>query len=541
MYLFSIKIKIMKKLFAAILVLVSVQYAFSQKVVINWGEESKKELSFGSFVIGNGTDMIKLCFDIKRKGFMGKNSTSTPVLTRYNDKLAEQAEREIEADEDGVKFNNLLSIKGKIFLFTNRYDKETKTTNFYCKPVNIQTLNPEGKLINLGTFDAVKKSSQASVGYEFSKDSSKVIMFGKNAYKKDENEKYYIGVLDNNMSKLWEKTVELPYKDKFVTIIDQLVTNEGKVGVLIKHYDQEVSKESIKKDGEKIPSYKTKLLVYDKDNAKPAEYVLDIGNKFVHTLQLADDNTDNLFLFGLYKQKYNGYINGFFTATFDKKTNTVTTKNINQFPDALVDQIKIDKQGSDKESDPGLSNVFSLASVVDRKNGSRDFILEYSSEVFVPGYSTYSNGTWITSRPYWSYNYGDIIDINLQKDGKALIARIPKMQTSIDVRTFSNFKALAYNNKLLVFYNDDDDNIDRDINKKPDPLHKFNKSVFVMGSIDNAGNVSREILFRNKDNKLTTAVRECVQIDERKIGLYAQKLGGFFSSAKDMVGILEIK
>jgi len=530
----------MKKLVFSLILFPAAFFSSAQKVVINWGEESKKELTFGSFVNGNGADMIKLCFEIKKKGFMGKNSTSTPVLTRYSDKLSELAERVIEADESGIIFNNLLSIKGKVFLFTSQYDNDSKSTTYYCQGLNIQTLNPDGKSINLGTFDAYKKSSQASVGYELSKDSTKVLMFGNSAYKKNENEKYYIGVLDNKMTKLWNKTIELPYKDKFVAIEDHLVTNDGRVGVLIKHYDQEVSKEAILKDGSKVPSYKTKLLLYDQNNEKPVEYLLELNNKFVHTLQLVNDNSDNLVLFGLYKEKYNGYISGFFTATFDKNSNTATTKNINQFPQELVEQIKIDRQGSDKEKDPGLSHVFRLAAVVDRTNGSTDFILEYSSEVYVPPSSYMTSTGWVNRPGYWKYDYGDILDINLQQDGKSVIARIPKMQSSVNVRFFSNFKALPYNDKLLVFYNDDDDNIDREIEKKPDPLHKFNKSVFVMGSIDKAGNVSREVLFRNKDNKLTTAVRECMQIDKKRIGLYAQKLGGLFTSGKDMVGIMEI-
>lgn len=42
---------------------------------------------------------------------------------------------------------------------------------------------------------------------------------------------------DTDLKKLWEQTVELPYLDKYIDILDHVVTNEGKVGVLIKHYD----------------------------------------------------------------------------------------------------------------------------------------------------------------------------------------------------------------------------------------------------------------------------------------------------------------
>jgi hypothetical protein len=127
------------------------------------------------------------------------------------------------------------------------------------------------------------------------------------------------------------------------------------------------------------------------------------------------------------------------------------------------------------------------------------------------------------------------------KDGKVIIGRIPKLQMSDNFTTFSSFVAVPYKESLLLFYNDDDDNIEREINKKPDPLHKFNKSVFVMGTIDKNGNVSRDILFKNKDNKLTTATKNCVVFDKNKIGLYAQNVYTFLGPGKDKIGMLEIK
>ena len=543
----------MKRLIYALMLALPALCTSAQQVTVSWGEESKTELTFRSFVPDNANGMIKLCFASKTS-FL-KAPTITPVLSRFSDKLALLNERSIEVDDKNISFNDLLSIKGKLFLFSNQYDKDAQTTTYYCQPLNIQTLDPDGNQINLGAFDALKKTSQTSVGYAFSKDSSKVMMFGQAPFKKGDNEKYYICVMDNNMKKLWEKTIELPYLDKFVTFEESLITNDGKVGVLIKHYDQDVTREAVKKDGEKLPSYKEKLLIYSKDNANPVEYVLDLGDKFVHSLKLVSDNKSNLVVFGLYQDKISGgaffhsttqivndgYITGFFTATFDKNSNKVTTANMNQFPADLVSQVKIDKQGSDKEKDPGLHSAFELADVEERANGSKDFILEYRGSVYIEPTTTYMNGMMMTSGGYWLYNYGDIIDINLTKDGKVIIGRIPKMQISAVIAYFSSFKAVPYNNKLLIFYNDSPDNIDRDITKKPDDFNKFNKSVFVMGSFDEQGNLTRDVLFKNKDNKLTVAVSECMKIGNNRIGLYAQKIGGIFSAAKDMVGILDIK
>jgi hypothetical protein len=506
----------------------------AQKVKVTWGEESKTETEFNSFVRGDGNDLIKL-------GFEGRRKSITPVITIYDNNLGEKVNREFEFDEDNTYFNNIFSIKNKLFLFTKHYDKESKSTTFYSQQLNINTLAPVGKNQSLGDFQAVKKSSQTSIGYELSKDSSKVVMFGMSPYSKKDNEKYYIAVYSDNIQKLWENTIELPYLDKFIAILDYMVTNDGEVGVIIKHYDQEVTSERIKKNGNKYPSYKTKMLLYSKDNKTPKEFELDVKDKFVNNLSLASDANNNLMLFGLYKNNYNGYINGYFLTVIDRINKKVTLKKMEQFPEELVTQVDIDKQGSDNEKDPGFSNWFRLARIVERENGVIDYLLEYSSEVFVNVPSTYNGTSWSRSYSYWSYNYGDIIDISIRPDNSSMFSRIPKTQQSKDIRLFSNFVALPYKDKLLVFYNDDPDNLERDIRKKPDDIAKFTNSVLAMVTVNSDGSIERKAIFDHKKMNLTTAVRECRIFSNKKVGLYAQRLGKVFTSAKDMVGILEVE
>lgn len=529
----------MKKLLASFCLISALNIANAQQVTINWGEESKTETSFNSFVAGQNNSMIKLCFE--SHGGMFSKPTLTPVLTRYTDKLSEAAVRRFEVDEKNISFNDLLSIKNKLFLFTSQYDNSVKATTFYTQQVDINTLNAIGKPVNLGSFDAINRTSTSTVGYTISKDSTKILMFGLSPYSKKENEKYYIGVYDSDMKKLWEQTIELPYKDKYVQIIDHLITNEGKVAVILKHYDQEVLKEAISSDGDKIPAYKTKFLLYDDSKQKPAEYILDIDSKFVHKLQVTDDKNGKLYLFGLYKIKYNGNVNGFFTATIDKASQKVTTSKLGVFPEQLVNQIKIDKQGSNKESDPGLGKEYRLAQIVERPDGTKDYLLEFSSEIYVPATSYYGSNGWQNRPAYWKYGYGNIVNVSLKPNGSVIITRIPKLQNTINIRIYSNFKALAYKDKLVVFYNDEPDNIERDINKRPDDVQKFNKSVLAMAVIDAQGNLTRSIVQENKDSKLIPAIRVSTIIGNDRLGLYAQKGGGIFSAAKDMVGILQLK
>ncbi len=528
----------MKKTFlVASLFLLCTQILNAQQTKITWGELSKVELEFNSFVKGAGTDMIKLCLDVK-KSFFG-SAKYTPILVRYDEKLQEKNSQEFKADEEGVKMDKVFSIRGKLYMFSNKYDKETKTTTYMCVPIDIVSLKPSGKIITLATIDAKSKGHQSMVTYQLSADSTKVLMFGISPYSKKDNEKYYIGVYDDNMNKLWDKTVELPYQDKYVSVLSRLITNEGKVGVIIKHYDQEVNRESIRENGERVPSYKAKLLLYENEIAKPYEFVLNIGNKFVHSLGLTDDKASTMNLFGLYKERYNGHVNGFFTASINLNTHQIETNKLSAFPQELVELVKKDKQGSDKERDPGIDEYFNYVRTITRKDGSVDYLLEYQREIYHE--ETRDSKGYVISRAYWEYINGDVIDISVKTDGKFVLCRIPKMQDINNTKSCNSFRTLIYNDKLVLYYNDDEDNMDKDLSKRPDVMRRLNKCVFMSAVIDAKGNLTRNIVFNHKEVKLTVATLDCFPLDNSRLGIYSFKVGGLFSSSKDMLGILELK
>jgi hypothetical protein len=198
----------MKQFSMITFILLSLIASKAQKVQITWGEESKTEMVFNSFVKGKDHDMIKLAFEEHKSMF--SKATITPFLVRYNNKLDETGVRSFGADEKGVVFEKLLSVKNKLFLITSLYDKDEKATNYFAQKVDIVSLNPIGNPISLGSFDAIKKSSATSIDFSLSSDSSKILLFGIAPFAKRANQRYYIGVYDADLKKLWEQTVELP-------------------------------------------------------------------------------------------------------------------------------------------------------------------------------------------------------------------------------------------------------------------------------------------------------------------------------------------
>lgn len=504
----------------------------AQKVKVSWSEESKKELQYGSLVQGNGLEMVKLCFETE--GGMFSHKTVTPILSRYDNALQEKGVRSFSVDQEGIKFDNLLSVKNNLFLFTNHYEKKEKTTTFYAQKIDNKTLNPVGRPVTLGVMEAISRHSQSTVEYELSKDSSKIMVFGLSPYSKKNNEKYYMAVYTSDMEKLWDNTVELPYLDKFIDVLDYIVTNDGSVGVILKHYDKEVKREDVREDGARVPAYKTKLLLYAKGDSKPKEFILNLQDKYVHTMELTADKANNLTLFGLYKNRYDGYVNGYFVAVIDQASMNVEVKKMEAFPVDMLTLVEKDKQGSDRDKDPGLSNHFTLADVVEREDGTTDYLLEYYKLVW----RTRKSGNFYYTYP--DYYYGDVIDVHVKASAATAFVRLPKWQHTAETKLYSSFKAITSKNKLVLFYNDDRDNVERDLEKRPDDMVRFDKSVLAMATIDPRNNLTRSAVYDHRDMKLTTCINVSQRLSPSKIGLYALRGAGIFSAAKDMVGLLEV-
>lgn len=507
--------------YTTILLLINFQYSFSQKINITWGKESKKELNYYSFVKGNNNDLIKLCFETHS----GKKIT--PVLTRYDNKINELTSETFKASESGVFFNGFFNLNNNLYLLTNTFNRNKRQTNFYAQQINSTSLKPEKQnviLDSIQTSSSITKKSDSE--HLISQDSTKLLLISYPSEDKKEDQIYNVSVFDSNMDKLWSRKIELPYKAKFIEILNKSVTNEGRVCLLLKHYESGRVREKIRINNSSAPAYSVKLLIYENDKSEVKDFNINIGNKFIHTLQIAEDKGNDLTLFGLYCDKANDVINGFFTVDINKTNYDVSIANIKNFPPTLLSILDKDKQGDDHNKNPGLSNLFQLAKVINKDNGDKSFILEYRTTITAPKSASY-------------FLYGNIIDINLKKNGEIVLTRIPKYQISY-YSNYTSFQVLAHHDKLIFFYNDAINNISRDLSKRPSTANIMKgNSALVTATINSSGGLTRKVLQTNKETNFIVAIKNCIVLDNNKIGLYASK-NSKFGLSKDLIGLLEI-
>ncbi len=109
----------------------------------------------------------------------------------------------------------------------------------------------------------------------------------------------------------------------------------------------------------------------------------------------------------------------------------------------------------------------------------------------------------------------------------------------MNANLFLGYYPLVYKDKLVLLFNDDKDNVDRDLEKKPDDIMNFKSSVFVAATIDAKGNLSRQAIFSNDDEDYVTIPRNTARMSETSYLISADLLKMF--KKRTRYGVLKIK
>ncbi len=506
----------------------------AQSFDVSWGDKAKLKYDFDDAVTVAGGKTIVLKLKISRGSIFGGSSSVNPTLMLLDANSEVIKESELELDEKNATLKGFEKYGKNVFFLYSAYDRESKTTSVYALKIDEKTLAPSSKT-TLGTYASDSKGDQADATYKLSSDSSKVLLFVEGPERKKENKKFYVGVFDTDLKKQWAREIELPILEKFVSIYDEDVTDDGKVFVAIKHYDKEVKRETVRENGDKIPSYVYKLLVYSKESAKEKEITFNTNNKYIQGTKLTYNKNGNVTVAGLYKQKSNGRITGAFYASFDGNTSEVKNPKMVTFDEELIRLVDKDGFGSDSKSDPGLSSHFKINQILARPNGSVDLISEYYQLVI----STYYNANTHSTTTSYHYYYGDIVNTNIDKNGKAIFTRVPKNQKFVNSNIFMGYYPFIFKDKLVLLFNDDKDNVDRDLEKRPDDIMKFKNSVLAAATIDVKGGLTRQAIFSNDDEDYITLPRNFARISENSI-LISSDLIKLFKK-RTRFGILKVK
>jgi hypothetical protein len=452
----------------------------------------------------------------------------TFVATRFDTDLKKVMEQELFATGNRVDFHNVYNFKGNVFLFTRQFKRKEKVTSLNSTQIDPVTL----KVIEtneIGQFDAITRGRQPEINIKTSPDTSRILVFTEAPYDGTESLRFYVNVLDHNMHKQWDKVITLPYLNKFISIEGFDISNDGEVVIICKHYDRNVLRERVRENGVMVPSYTYKILMVGKNDDRPKEHAVHLQNRFVHAMTSQFDIDGNIHLLGLYKDKRNGNVSGHFRTVLDKNSPQTDVQKMEPFPvDDLLKLLYKDFCGTINPNDPGLSDRFKVIGTNLRSDESIDLLTEVNYS-----YEKRDDDDHTTT----IYVADDILVINYKKDGSVLYTRIPKSQSEHS-DTYISFKWMKYGSALLLFYNDSEKNVNRELSKRPDDM-SIVRSVFVMAIVDDQGGLQRKVAYSHKDIKMYTDVNASAVIDTNVLALYAER-NQTFSKSRYQFGRLKL-
>lgn len=511
-------------------------HLMAQKAQVDWSDMGKKSVwapYLSTVVNGQGDEFVTL----HHKGGQGVDSKSTAIFTRYDRHFNPVLEKELFDGKQKVHVHSLQNIKGGLLLFTQEF--ETHGLSIASQTLQAIAVDPvtleAGDIKPLSSFDYRGKRFAPRVSVETSGDKSHVFVFATEAYNKDEDKRYYMGVWDDHLNKQWERVVSLPYSRQYIDLCGHQLSNEGDVYLLCRKYEKEVTPLPFDGIVENTSPYAYKLFVYSKNDSLPREYTVDLKGKFVHQAILDIDKNGYVRILGLYKNSFSGRVSGSFISTLDKGAAQPVVKKMDAFPmDNLISRVAADGCGSADPGNPGLDPEFKLVGSDERADGSIDLLVEYTAQSHHSSVNLLAS-SMVDETTYKTY---DVVVTSFKKDGRIIYTHLPKKQEEAPFWSHISIRYMSHDNDLVVVYNDNKKNVTSDFSQQS--IDSLGRSVFVMATINEAGSVQRQVVFSNDDPEMMADMWHCDRVGKDAMFLYVYKTRKLARS-KYQYGLLTVR
>ncbi len=452
---------------------------------------------------------------LKRK----KKSSDVVVIEKYNENTLERIDAEEfllpKVKEEKVGLRDVYIYGGKIIFITTRYDKMEHTSYAYVCSTDFDL----SALSELKEIDKVEiKNARQSPGFEFilSKDEKKLLVQHNFPFEKYNNEKFSYIVYDTVFSVIWQKEIEMPYKDKIFKVNRHILDDSCNVH-LLSQISPEMEKGIDKEKG--VPNNSYLIISYLHKENKIKELDINLSNKWVSSVTFDIAPSGDLVAGGFYSNSQYFSIAGTFYLRIDDSTRTITAQGLKAFEkDFMMEFMPEKKVKKGKELSDFYFDHFVL-----HEDGSALMVAEQ--------YYMITNYYWdpylYTYNYTYQYYYNDLILVSIAADGTIeWTKKIPKRQiSSNDGGYYSSYAFGSKGKKAAIVFNDNADNMNY-YNKEGmgvKTMSKPWKSQAVVVRIDEKGNLQYESLFEASKENLTLRPKLYFQNDSTSLILMGVK------------------
>ncbi|WP_153798862.1 hypothetical protein [Foetidibacter luteolus] len=476
------------------------------------------------------------------------------TLMSFDGKL--QADKEKDLDDLFSKDGDLLDfvrIENKYYLLTREVQWKEKTISVYAHsldPVTLTMGNPHTVASfdisnDEANIDAVRSGGSVpdmfNVGIIYSRDSIKLGLYHfPRAKKKKMPKTMEFYVFDKQLAKITYKNFDFSVPESKIDVNSIDVDMEGRAYVYYDLYEEKDTKDFKREDGEKVPSYSSHLKVFNGDNYK--DILIENDRHYIKKIIVGYDAADKVILYGLYKNLHKGNYAGICRS--DLGNGDKSSFSYTEFPQELLD--KLDRLGEAKNdgNKKGIVINFVIRQGITTNLGNTHIILECIKNADVSS----------SGRPLVKRTYSSLLVATFKANGVTTFTCIPKKQigffspgygtvyyshSPIKLYLYS-FESAYFEDRLLLFYNDDEDNLTLEEDEKPDAAKKVKKLVFTCAILSHDGKLlEKKIAMHSKDYDGFITGSDFFEIGPDKYAIFAFKTGFYKYSAK--LGTLTIK
>jgi hypothetical protein len=268
--------------------------------------ENVLDYSDGYTVVSSNND-ADFCFQKFSKDLQLQRTNKVNIKSRINGKNV---------------YEGFIQMKNSSFLLTREVHNQERTEGvsaleFFPDQLDLAAQSKslfqssDKVAINRGTYD-----------YFLSQDKSKLLITYRMVpkIKSSNTNKDVIGVFvfDEHLNKIWGGEYEMPYAELMMQIIDYTVSNDARVFMTIKAFEND-DRDETKKDGS--PSHHLELLVLEKDGRKLQQIPIGLKNNFYKNAYVFEDANKKICIAGLYANAAKDEANGIYFMTKSRRKN----------------------------------------------------------------------------------------------------------------------------------------------------------------------------------------------------------------------------
>ncbi len=409
---------------------------------------------------------------------------------------------------------SIQKINDKLWLFYSVYEEGSKNVinlmGAKIDPASLTIGEPKQLLQidqdNTGLFKSMNLMERMVFYTSESPDKSKLLVF----WSSNMNNQFFMSVLSSDLDQLWSRK-ETATSLNAANVNSACVDNNGNVYVGYRY--------SAEKN-----EYIGRVTVYQQ-RGKPKNIDINTTNGFVHKVSVVPaKKADVVYMAGTYARETDRLIGAF--------SQTITTSNLKpgkliakEFPTELVELTAKDAWASTKSKKYGLEPIT-----------MQPYELEDGSIALVGQFRSF------TSTEKHSYNIsGGIVNIRLA-ESEAQFSWIPKYRVSAGYSIGDAYYAFPHKNKLLIFYNDEADNLKKAIGEKYSTSNNYKNVVLAVASMDDEGKLSREKLIDMASENYLPVGESITPISSASLSVPILKIKGAGGiGAESKTGVINIE